>query len=219
MRINEIAKLIKRNSVVIDVGSDHAQLAISLLKDKKAKFVYNIEINEKPLENTINNLKEAKVIEQTKNILNDGLKGLDLKVFIHYCVISGMGGNNIIKILKSKPEKLCIDQFILLPNNNEQALRKFLKENNYYVMFEKIVHENQFYYQLIQVCKDDEKGLEIETEEDTYFGPYNLKHPTNTFREYLHLKYQELASSNAVKFNYDKRMEMIIIEKYLKKSI
>jgi len=48
MRIKAIAKQIEQNSLVVDVGSDHAKLAVLLLNDHIARHVYNIEKNYGP---------------------------------------------------------------------------------------------------------------------------------------------------------------------------
>ena len=58
-RIAAIANRIKKEKcIVADIGSDHAFLALILLKNKKVGKIYNIEINEKPLNVSINNTKE-----------------------------------------------------------------------------------------------------------------------------------------------------------------
>ncbi|MDE5775156.1 MAG: class I SAM-dependent methyltransferase, partial [Malacoplasma sp.] len=41
MRIREIANLINDGKIVVDVGSDHAQLSIFLISENRCKLVYN----------------------------------------------------------------------------------------------------------------------------------------------------------------------------------
>ena len=73
-RINAIVKRIKKKEcIVADIGSDHAFLALSLLKNKNLGKIYNIEINEKPLNITINNTKQYAKTKKVINVLNDGL--------------------------------------------------------------------------------------------------------------------------------------------------
>jgi tRNA A22 N-methylase len=74
-RIDSIVNLINdKNATVIDIGCDHALLSIKLLKNKHCNFVYNVDINKKPLLNGIRNIKKNNLSKQTKNIQNDGLK-------------------------------------------------------------------------------------------------------------------------------------------------
>ena len=212
MRINQIIRLIKPNSIVIDVGSDHAKVAIKLLTNKIATFVYNIEINQGPLDNTINSLEKYGLLDNAKNILNDGLKNLTIKEKINYCVIAGMGGKNIIDILTNKSKDLNIENFILVPNNNAQLLRKFLKDNKFKVVYEEIISESGHYYELIQTSL--KKGLKIKTTEDEYFGPYNLKNETKLFVEYQKDKWEHLSKNKNLTRNKNKLAELKILARY-----
>lgn len=106
------------------------KLACLLLNNNVANFVYNIEINSKPLQNGIKNLTKINALDKTKNILNNGLTNLEIPKKIDYCVIAGMGGKNIINIISKKDQKLRIANFILVPNNNAWLLRTWLKKIN-----------------------------------------------------------------------------------------
>ena len=88
MRINEIANLINDANICVDVGSDHANLSIILATEEKAKIIYNLEKNDGPLLNSINNTKQYSNI---KNVKSDGFKNFDSSLLIDYCTISGMG--------------------------------------------------------------------------------------------------------------------------------
>jgi tRNA (adenine22-N1)-methyltransferase len=180
-RIDFIINQIQTKSIVVDVGSDHAKLAIKLLKTKKAIHVYNIELNRAPYLITINNLKKNGLLNQTTNLLGNGLQMDEINEPIDYCVISGMGSNNIIDILQHKSKKIHIKTFIFLPNNYPNILRKYLKEQNYKVRYEDVIKEGKYYYSLMVVSK--KQGLMIKNKYQTYFGPYNLKYPTLTFQQ------------------------------------
>jgi tRNA (adenine22-N1)-methyltransferase len=182
MRIKAITKLIKKNSIVADIGSDHAILAIGLLKKHIANHVYNVEINVAPLHNTISNLTSAGLLQHTTNILADGLQTKEIKHQIDYCVISGMGGQNIIDILKHANKKIKINNYILVPNNNAPLLRKYLKSAKKRILFEEVICQNEYFYNLIMV---NNEGLTISNEKDIYFGPYLLKHKTNSFKKMI----------------------------------
>ncbi|MDE7099842.1 MAG: class I SAM-dependent methyltransferase, partial [Malacoplasma sp.] len=97
MRIREIANLINDGKIVVDVGSDHAQLSIFLISENRCKLVYNIEKNEKPFLNSCNNTKKYK--DKIINIKSDGFDLFDKSLEIDYCIISGMGSKTMIEIL------------------------------------------------------------------------------------------------------------------------
>ena len=80
IRINYIADLIKPCKRVIDIGSDHAYLAINLLSNQKAEMVCNVEVNQQPLDAGIKNLTKHHLLDKTQNILNDGIKNINSKL-------------------------------------------------------------------------------------------------------------------------------------------
>jgi tRNA (adenine22-N1)-methyltransferase len=173
-RINSIIKNIKPNSVVADIGSDHALLSTSLLSHTPVKHIYNVEKNSGPFQVTVSN---TKTFPNVTNIQADGLNFI-IKEEIDYCVIAGMGAFNIINIMNNANAKKC-KSFILQPNSNTDDLRRFLQANGYFVVNEEIIEQNHIYYDLMVVSKHS--GTPIVTEEDIYFGPINLKHKHNNF--------------------------------------
>jgi tRNA (adenine22-N1)-methyltransferase len=178
-RLDWIVKEIKTNGTVIDVGSDHAQLAIKLLTQGKAKHVYNIEVNSYPYKVTIKNLQNKGLMDKTTNILSDGLKVSLINEKVDYCVIAGIGAKNIVNILKEKNKRIQIDNFIFVPNNHANVLRAYLKKIKYRIKFERIIKDKNYYYSLIVASL--KKGLIIKNKKDIYFGPYNLIHSSKVF--------------------------------------
>jgi tRNA A22 N-methylase len=74
-RIDEIINQVtKKECVVADIGSDHAFVALKLLDKGFVKTIYNVEINEIPLQNSINNTAAYLKTGKVKNVINDGLK-------------------------------------------------------------------------------------------------------------------------------------------------
>jgi tRNA (adenine22-N1)-methyltransferase len=179
-RISNILSQIKLCKLVVDIGSDHAQLAIQLLKQNKANHVINIEINNEPFLLTKKNLQKANLLDKTTNILSDGLKTNFTSDPIDYCVIAGMGAKNIVNIINSKNKHLKIKHFILVPNDQPDYLRYFLKKMDFKIMYEEVIFEKNRFYSLLVVNK--KYGLTIMNKKDTYFGPYNLKFPTTNFQ-------------------------------------
>jgi tRNA (adenine22-N1)-methyltransferase len=194
-RIDIIIKQIKTSGRVIDVGSDHAQLAIRLLKKHQATHVYNVEVHKEPYQTTVRNLQSHGLLAQTTNILGDGLQTHKIDKPIKYCVIAGMGTKNIINILTRANQQIKIQEFILVPNNNAGDLRDFLMQNDYKFKFEQIIEERGYYYALMVVSKT--KGLTIHNKFDSYYGPYNLKHPSKTFQQ-MHQQRKQHILKNAL---------------------
>ena len=170
-RIKQICNLIDNCQCVYDVGSDHALLAINVLRSRKAKHVVNIEKNWLPHNAGKANLAKNHLTTKTTNVLNDGLKNICSKVFMqpNYVVIAGMGGKNIIEILNTRDSKLSKDtKYILEANCDVDELRKYLAKNKWDVLFEDICLDRTKFYQIICV-KQGTKARKITTLE-AHFG-------------------------------------------------
>lgn len=184
-RIKQLSKLIEPCQCVYDVGSDHALLAINLLKDKKVKQVVNIEKNWLPHNTGKSNLAKNHLTTKTINVLNDGLKDITNKVFVQpdYVVIAGMGGKNIIEILKSKDPKLNKQaKFLLEANCDNDELRKFLARK-WEILFEEVCLDRNKFYQII-CAKQSSKSVTINNF-DAYFGLSSKQKDKKIWLKYL----------------------------------
>lgn len=133
--------------VVADVGCDHGKLAHKLLSTHKCDFVYVSDISAPSLQKAQDLLSGLDGFEA---ICCDGLKGYNCK-YIDECVISGMGGEEIISIIKSSP--ISIDKFILSPQKNEVKVKKFMLSMGYGIVFDKIIYEKGKYYRIFKCVK------------------------------------------------------------------
>ncbi len=135
-RLMAICDLIKPNSKIIDVGSDHAFLDIYLNKYKNCQCLA-IDKSKHCTKTAINNA--IKYQADIKAITNDGLKNINLKDEI--IVISGMGTRNIIKILNFDIK----NDLILSSHTNIDDLKTFLKDKNYSIYKEVIIEDGKTY--------------------------------------------------------------------------
>jgi len=133
LRLLTIAQLVKPNSKVLDVGTDHAYLPIYLRQMKICKEVIASDISPNALLGAQKNI-ERFATTGIKLVCSDGLE----KISDEYdtLVISGMGTNTIIHILK---EQVLPNNIILSSNNNLYELRQFMNNLGY-----KIVKEVEF---------------------------------------------------------------------------
>ncbi len=205
-KITHIANLITPCDVVMDIGCDHCYLAIELLSSHKAQTIINIDVRKDPLAIGMKNLKKHQLLEHTINLVNDGLKDLTLAHpqfkninKIDYCVIAGMGANNIIDILKNN--SLPIDNFILHPTKNEYQLRSFLIKNGYEIMQEHYVYERNIFYPLFVVNKTNKK-IQYH-EEELYFGKINNIDNPSIYLQML------VARKKFLETNYDGKWTLV----------
>ncbi len=209
-RLLEVAKLIDKCNMVIDVGCDHALLSIFLIQNQICKNVINIDSNILPLKNGENNVKKIGLEKNIKFILNKGLSNLNIGDVVDYITICGMGSQNIIEIINHStinPKK-----YILQSNNNPPKLRKWLSNNSYKIIDEKIVYENKIYYEIIMIEAGD---TNIINDVDLYIGPI-LKNNNNNLilKNYLLNKYNYLSKYNYNIVNRELKEEYEIIKNY-----
>ena len=169
-------------SVVADIGSDHGKLMIALVESGVITKGYAVENKEGPFERLRSNLIRYHVDDKIMPLFSDGLK--DLPRDVQTIVIAGMGGLNIVKILKSHPEKLVrLKTIIIDAHSAVPFVRKEICQIGFAIADEKIVKEDDIFYEIIKFVKADKA---IISDEDLEFGPILRREKSATFKE----KYQ-----------------------------
>lgn len=210
-RICEIAKLIKPYKIIADVGCDHGYLIIESFLNSDVSKAIAIDNKIGPLNSAKKNLEKYNF--NVRFSLSSGVSDIDDDTEV--VVISGMGGLLISKIISddlTNDKKLYnVKRLILQANRNNFELRKFLMENNYQIIDEKIIYEDDKYYEII-VCERVNEKI-IYTFEELYFGPILLKRKDDIFISRINselLKLKKLNSDSLeVKEKID-RLEKII---------
>lgn len=152
-RLSAIKDFIPQNSIVGDIGTDHGYLPVYLIENKIAKRVIGTDISPNSLQK-ITDYVASKELEDFIDIrLGDGLDVI--RPFeIDTLVIAGMGGLLIRDILdKNKDIADTITHFILQPNIAGDELRRYLYENNFTIIDERIVKEANKFYEIIYAKK------------------------------------------------------------------
>ena len=182
-RLSAIKKMVP-SGVVADVGSDHGKLIISLLEDKVILKGYGIENKKAPFSRLEKAIDDAHAKEQLTALFSDGISELPSDVDV--VVIAGMGGYLIINILESHPEKLTnVKSIVVDAHNSVDKVRKSIVSLGYFIKDEKVVFEDDIYYEIIRFDKGENKPLD---ELDYEFGPILRKEKSDLFRQ----KYQTM---------------------------
>ena len=189
-RLLAIANEIKKGSIVLDVGTDHAFLPIYLIKNKICKSVIASDISENALKGAESNIKKAKV-KNIKLVLSDGLNNIEDNY--DTLVISGMGSRSIIKILNNK--KLP-SNIILSSQSDLYLLRSFMNKIGYKINKEIAVLDNKYYVIINYV-----KGKESLSKKVLFYGKSNDK----DYFKYLYLKQKDIYK----KVNFIKKIYML----------
>lgn len=178
-RLAAVADLIPKNSIVADIGTDHAYLPIELIKNGTIKHAIASDVAQGPLNNAQSNIENFKLSDQIETRLGSGLETLTITDNVDTVVIAGMGGNLIVDLLTAAPLKF--PHLILEPNVGEEAVRKWLTTNNYQIVNEKIVAEFDHTYEIIRA---DLTGIAPKlTANELKFGPLLLQQKDQLFVE------------------------------------
>lgn len=185
-RLERISAFISCDDNVMDIGCDHALLDIYLALYKKNKKIIGSDIHEKPLLKAKENLLKYHVSDKIELRLGNGLKTLDEE--IDTIVISGMGGENIINILKDINNYQHIKKIILSPNSDFTYVRKMMKKYQFKILEEEIVFEKSKYYLISVYIKGRERN-------NHYFGKLDLNNEiVKHYYEMLYKKNREILS-------------------------
>lgn len=181
-RLKSIINLVS-NKVVIDVGTDHGKVGAELLNTGIANKVYFTDISSKSLNKAQMLVDKLGLSDRAEFVVCDGLTGFEA---IEPCdiIIAGMGGEEIVKILKESKINSSVDTFILQPQKNIYKVRAYLVDNGFRIIKDFVVKDNKQFYFVIKAVKGKDRLSELEL----YFGRTNLQEKSNDFLEYLDMQ-------------------------------
>ncbi len=189
-RLKAITGFISDNSKIIDIGCDHALLDIYIYQNFKNVSVIASDIHEGAIKIAKNNIKRYNLEDKINLRYGDGLSVVN-KNEIDTIIISGMGYNNIKKILSDTDKLESVEKIIVQSNTDIVKLRKMVISLGYKIEREVMVKEKEIIYTIIEFTKGKEKY----TYEQMYFGPRILENKDDLFYEYYNkklLKYENL---------------------------
>lgn len=140
------AELVRPGARVADVGCDHGYLGIYLLANHIASAVAAMDLREAPLEKARQNARRFGTSEQMSFAVCNGLDGLAAGE-ADTVICAGMGGETIALILDAcqwtRDERVSL---ILQPQSGGNDLRRWLGENRFSILRERLVRDGGFLY-------------------------------------------------------------------------
>lgn len=175
-RLETVAKYIPAGAKFADIGSDHAYLPCYMLKKQKASFAIAGEVVDGPF------------LSAQKQVVNEGLsdvisvrKGNGLEVIndgeVDCITIAGMGGSLIAAILDDGKDKLrSVKRLVLQPNVSAYSIRIWLVENDWSLVTEEIIEEDDKIYEVLVAEKGEgKKPYSSHIDAELLLGPYLSK--------------------------------------------
>lgn len=186
-RLQTIYSMVPKG-IVADIGADHGKLMIALFEGGVISHGYAVENKKGPYNRLVSALKEKKLEEDVVPLFSDGIE--DLPEAVHTVVIAGMGGDNILKILKKHPNKTKqIDTLIVDAHNAIPKVRDEVCKMGFVIADEKIVREEDIFYEIIKFIRAD---VAYYGDNDMEFGPILRKEKSATFKEKYKNRIQEI---------------------------
>lgn len=182
-RLKCAADYVTGGKVTADVGCDHAYTSIYLAENDIAPHVYAMDVNEGPIITARRNVSEYGLDDRITVIRSNGLKKAKPEYGIQSVLISGMGGNLIIDILRDADIRHNIyEELILQPQSDVARVRHFLHEMDYRIESENMIYEDEKYYVIIKAVP----GVETyEYDWEYEYGKYLIDNRNPVFITYI----------------------------------
>ncbi len=173
-RIETICSYIESSESFADIGCDHGYCTLYALSSGKCKNAIISDVSAKSLSKAENLLRGYIVGGQCRSVCCDGLSQIPRDCA--QILIAGMGGMEIIKILK---EGFIPEKFIFQPMKNAEELRAFLLEKDCAITADDIFYDGKYYF-IIKGKRNG--GTKTYSKEELAFGRDSLNNPV--FRSY-----------------------------------
>ncbi|MGI6227644.1 MAG: tRNA (adenine(22)-N(1))-methyltransferase [Peptococcales bacterium] len=148
-RLKQIADFVPLGSIVADIGTDHAFLPTFLVQKDIVPQVIAIDVNKGPLEIAKKQVEGLLLSDKISVRLGDGLTPI-IPGEVQTVVIAGMGGATMKKILTQSPQVVAqLQRIILQPNVAAEFVRKWAIENNWKIVDEELIYEDDRFYEII----------------------------------------------------------------------
>ena len=178
-RLQLLADLVPQDTRLADIGTDHGYLPVHLIQQGRIPSAIAADVGYEPLQHAVRTAEEYGV-GGIDFRLCDGLRGISADE-VDTIVIAGMGGETIIHILSAAEWSRADGRYTLLlqPMTKAGVLRRWLTENGYRFVAERLVWDKDFLYPVMVLTGGEQPALsEMEEEygvslhDDPLYGEY-----------------------------------------------
>lgn len=204
-RLNILVNMVPNDCKgVFDIGSDHGYLLTLIREKNKDIKLCGVENKKGPFEN----LKKGTKNKDINIFLSSGLDSYSKEY--NLVTLAGMGFSNIQNIVNAHLEFIDnIDYFLIDSHNFIPSIRTFFINLGYFIENEKIILENDIFYELILF----KKGHVEYSNEEIEYGPILLKNKEKLLIDKynsINKKYLEILSNNQLDKKSKTNFESII---------
>lgn len=199
-RLNLVADFVPACQTAADIGTDHGYIPIELIKRKTVQYAYAMDINRGPLERAKEHIEAENMSDRIQIRQSDGLKELKPGE-AQTIIIAGMGGALTVRILENGKETADQAQTLVLsPHSEIELVRKYLIQNGYEIVREKMILDHEKYYTVMKAEKaenPDEVRKQYQDEICYLYGKKLIEEADDTLYRYLKEKREKFRNISA----------------------
>lgn len=162
-RLEGIVELVPEGSRVADIGCDHGYISIALVQRGLAIHSIASDIKSGPLEQAVKNIQKAGLNEKIETRLAPGITAIKSNE-ADVIVIAGMGQRTIAEILTENMSIAKEVKYLILQPQSELAdMRRFLLDNGFKLLKNKLMIEGDKYYiaMVASATEDNYPGQDV----------------------------------------------------------
>jgi tRNA (adenine22-N1)-methyltransferase len=170
-RLLSVASFVEEGAFIADVGSDHAELPIFLLEEKRIRGAQTIENKKGPYQRMARAIEESGFLSSCELSLSDGISELSEKV--DTVVLAGMGGGLILAILEAHPDRLSsVRTLIIDAHTDREKVRSTLPSLGFQIVDEDFLVEEGIAYDVLKAERTAHP--KPYSAKEIAYGPINL---------------------------------------------
>lgn len=148
-RLEMVASLVPHDTIVADIGTDHAYLPVYLCHHDICASAIAADVAEGPLSAAKAHVRAEGLTERIDCRLSDGLAAIQ-KGEVQGAVFCGMGGPLIERLLDASPDVVdSLEYLIVQPQSDVAAVRQYFYERDWHITKERIVMDRNRLYEII----------------------------------------------------------------------
>jgi len=179
-RLKTVASFVEKNTILADIGSDHAYLPCYLVHTDIITQGIAGEVVKGPFESAQKQVRSEGLEKQIDVRFGNGLEVIKETDNVQTITIAGMGGPLIASILEAGKDKLdTVATLILQPNIHAKAIREWAIKENWKIVNETILEEHDKIYEIVVL----QKGQMELTEQELLVGPFLMKEKSSVFHK------------------------------------
>ena len=181
-RLETVVSYIPKQSKIADIGSDHAYLPCYAVNKGIASSAIAGEVVKGPYLSAKKQVEDAQLTQEVEVRLGNGLEVI-APGEVECITIAGMGGTLIASILDAGKDKLTNEpRLILQPNVSAKSIRTWLMDNEWDLIGEEILEEDDKLYEILIAERGNPKNhYSKEIEKELLLGPFLMKEKNAAF--------------------------------------